>query len=432
MSGFVPRSELVQDCLAAYLDAEVSVDLHTHLFPPSHGSLCLYGIDAMLAYHYLVSELYTLAGAGPDLPPLPPPEEFLALPLAKQADYVWERLFAPSRRVLSEAQLGVITTLRLLGAPAAALAARSLPDLRAWYAAAFPTADAAMAAIFRTAGVRRVVMTNAPADPKEVATWHAAPAPHPAFSAALRVDPLLMGDEAAVARAYGTDPIWALSAWARRMRVEYIMASTPAGWAGPDAVFRKYLAPLARALRLPLAIKVGVRRGVRPEFGAAGDGTDVTGWQRQVEGVARVAREFPDLGVCVTVLEQAAQHDLCVVAREFGNVHVYGAWWYCNTPSILAATTKLRLELLGSAFTAQHSDARVADQLVYKWAVARRACAAAAAAHYAQVEFATGVPLTRAAIKADAEWLFGGAYSAFVAAARAGHPPCIARPDSHA
>ena len=36
------------------------IDLHTHLFPPSHGSLCLWGPDELLVYHYLVS------GAGGD------------------------------------------------------------------------------------------------------------------------------------------------------------------------------------------------------------------------------------------------------------------------------------------------------------------------------------------------------------------------------
>jgi hypothetical protein len=28
------------------------IDVHTHLFPPSHGDLMLWGIDALLTYHY--------------------------------------------------------------------------------------------------------------------------------------------------------------------------------------------------------------------------------------------------------------------------------------------------------------------------------------------------------------------------------------------
>ena len=30
------------------------IDLHTHLFPYQHIELCLYGIDNLLTYHYLV------------------------------------------------------------------------------------------------------------------------------------------------------------------------------------------------------------------------------------------------------------------------------------------------------------------------------------------------------------------------------------------
>ena len=36
-------------------------------------------------------------------------------------------------------------------------------------------------------------------------------------------------------------------------------------------------------------------------------------------------------------------------------------------PSVIEETVRLRLEMLGSAFTAQHSDCRVLEQLLYKW-----------------------------------------------------------------
>ena len=45
-----------------------------------------------------------------------------------------------------------------------------------------------------------------------------------------------------------------------------------------------------------------------------------------------------------------------------------GSWWFCNNPSLIAATTAMRLEMLGTAFTCQHSDARVLEQLLYKCA----------------------------------------------------------------
>jgi hypothetical protein len=37
------------------------------------------------------------------------------------------------------------------------------------------------------------------------------------------------------------------------------------------------------------------------------------------------------------------------------------------TSPFLVQITSMRVEILGTGFTAQHSDARVLDQLVYKW-----------------------------------------------------------------
>jgi hypothetical protein len=39
-------------------------DIHTHLFPPSHGKMLLWGIDELLVFHYLVAELFTVAPRG--------------------------------------------------------------------------------------------------------------------------------------------------------------------------------------------------------------------------------------------------------------------------------------------------------------------------------------------------------------------------------
>ncbi len=61
-----------------------------------------------------------------------------------------------------------------------------------------------------------------------------------------------------------------------------------------------------------------------------------------------------------------------MLGRKFGNLHVYGCWWFCNQPSIIESTTRMRLEMLGTAFTAQHSDARVLEQVLYKWAHSRQ------------------------------------------------------------
>jgi hypothetical protein len=38
-----------------------------------------------------------------------------------------------------------------------------------------------------------------------------------------------------------------------------------------------------------------------------------------------------------------------------------------NQPTIIKQILKMRIDLLGFSFIPQHSDARVSDQLIYKW-----------------------------------------------------------------
>ena len=61
-----------------------------------------------------------------------------------------------------------------------------------------------------------------------------------------------------------------------------------------------------------------------------------------------------------------------MLARKFRNLHIFGCWWFTNVPYLIDEITRLRLELLGLSFTPQHSDARVLDQLIYKWQHSRR------------------------------------------------------------
>ena len=68
----------------------------------------------------------------------------------------------------------------------------------------------------------------------------------------------------------------------------------------------------------------------------------------------------------------------------------------------------------GTAFTAQHSDCRVLDQLVYKWRHSRTAIAGVLAAQYGHLLDA-GWRLTRGDVRRDARLLLGGAYEEFLA-----------------
>ena len=73
----------------------------------------------------------------------------------------------------------------------------------------------------------------------------------------------------------------------------------------------------------------------------------------------------------------------------------------------------MRIEMLGTAFTAQHSDARVLDQLLYKWPHSRAVIAKVLAEEYTKLRVGGFVP-TRGEIRRDVERLFGGSYEEFL------------------
>lgn len=115
----------------------------------------------------------------------------------------------------------------------------------------------------------------------------------------------------------------------------------------------------------------------------------------------------------VTFLSRVNQHELCVVANKFGNLHVYGCWWYCNNPSIIKEMTQMRLEILGTAFTVQHSDARVLDQIVYKWKHSRRVISEILIEQFTKLAKSSW-KFTRSDVKRDVWKLFGGSYLEFL------------------
>ncbi|KDO26457.1 hypothetical protein SPRG_08260 [Saprolegnia parasitica CBS 223.65] len=416
------------DAVAASVQSHVTttpvIDVHTHLFPPSHDALMLWGIDALLTYHYLVAEYLSTATTSP--------EAFYALPGTAQADAVWQHLFC-DRSPLSEACQGVITTLFELGL-ASLVATRDLRGIRAWFDAQSPTAY--VDRVFRLAKVRYVVMTNIPFDPLETQYWTPTPARcnRSQFKTALRIDQLLLGLWSSIGPALDTlhlphtlDGVEQfLLHWIDVLQPEYFMASVPHTFVYDDDSPRDaprdlaspsgalllscVVLPLAARLSLPIALKFGAVRGLNPRLCLAGDGVAVV----DVSLLTRLARANPRVKFLATFLSRVNQHEVTVVANKFANVHLYGCWWYCNNPSITSELTRMRLEMLGTGFTAQHSDARVLDQLVYKWKHFRSILATTLTPLYTQL-LAHGWVVTDEDIRRDVSRLLGGSYEAFLA-----------------
>jgi hypothetical protein len=60
-------------------------DLHTHLYPATMPKYCLWGLDELLTYHYLIAETIRVSDITYD--------RFWALTQQQQADHIWQKLF---------------------------------------------------------------------------------------------------------------------------------------------------------------------------------------------------------------------------------------------------------------------------------------------------------------------------------------------------
>ena len=194
------------------------------------------------------------------------------------------------------------------------------------------------------------------------------------------------------------------------------MVSLPPAFRYPDTgetakIIDSVVLPFCRQSGLPFALMLGVERAVNPALQLAGDGVG----RSDLSALQNLCAAHPDVRFLTTVLSRENQHQLCVLARKFRNLHVFGCWWFTNVPSIIDEITRQRLELLGLSFTPQHSDARVLDQIVYKWEHSRQILARVLTEKYLDLA-ASGWWVTEAEIRRDASELLGGAFLRFCGA----------------
>ncbi len=390
-------------------------DIHTHLYDPALGSLLLWGIDDLLVYHYLVSETFRYLDISP--------ERFWALPKTDQASLVWDQLFIQHSPV-SESCRGVITVLNTLGISPRK---RDLPALRRWFAGL--RMKDYVTRCMDAAGVSKICMTNSPFDDAERPFWKRGFERDERFTSALRIDPLLL-DWPKTARQlaqWGYAVSTSLNAktisevrrfledWTRILNAQYLMVSLPPEFQFPDKspcsrLITQAVLPHCEQHNLPFALMLGVKRAVNPAMHLSGDGV---GWS-DMTALEHLCCSHPQNRFLCTALSREVQHTLCVIARKFSNLHPFGCWWFTNIPHCIDEITRLRLELLGLSFTPQHSDARVLDQIIYKWRHSREIIARALADKYADLANA-GWQATRAEIERDVADLFGGSFERFCA-----------------
>ncbi len=390
------------------------IDVHTHIFPPEFGGVCLSGIDDLLNYHYLIAEMFRSSKISY--------ADFWKMSKTDRADLIWKTLFVENTP-LSEAARGIVSVLDAFGLDARA---PNLKETRAFFKSRRLSDH--LARVLEIAKVSDIVMTNDPFHEGEADAWKNGGKSNARFHASLRLDTLLNDwPDAARTLAHQGLPVSAgfggntasqlrrfLDNWIEIMQPLYLAVSLPADFKFPnddarDRLVREVVLPTAKEHGLALTLMVGVRRGVNPALRAAGDGMG----KADVTALERLCAENPDVHFLATFLARENQHELCVAARKFNNLMPFGCWWFLNNPSIASEITRERLELLGTSFIPQHSDARVLEQLIYKWKHSREMIANALCESY-QRTLRSGRAVTRNEIARDVRRMFSGNFRDWV------------------
>jgi hypothetical protein len=282
------------------------------------------------------------------------------------------------------------------------------------------------------ANLASICMTNSPFDPMERPTWDRGFARDPRFVAALRIDPLLVAwpETSVWLREQGYDVSRELNAqtlgevrrfladWTARIDSRYCMVSLPPSFTWPAdteiaQLIEGAVLPHCREQGQAFALMMGVKRAVNPRLRMAGDGVGLA----DLNALQALCAAHPENRFLVTCLARENQHELVVLARKFSNLHPFGCWWFTNTPQLIREITTMRLELLGTSFTPQHSDARVLDQVLYKWHHSRSIIADALSEKYVAAAEA-GWEVTDTEIQRDVSELLGGGFQRFLSGAR--------------
>jgi hypothetical protein len=404
----------LQSAVEEELAAIPFIDVHTHTFMPSLGKLGLWGIDELITYHYLEAELFRSSTIKP--------ADYWQMPQRARADLIWRMLFVENAPV-SESTRGVVAVLDAFGLPTSG---DNLTLAREFFGSR--KIDAHIHEVFRMAGISEVVMTNDPLDPDEAPLWERGATGDQQFHPVLRLDRILnkwsANWESLAAQGYAVDAAAGgrtiaevrrfLAAWCGRMKPVYMACSLPATFRFPEESVRGRLLaeavlPACAEFGVPLSLMIGVRYLVNPALRLAGDASGMA----DLRALEYLCVTYPENRFLVSVLSRENQHELCVYARKFANMMPFGCWWFLNNPSIVEEITRERLEMLGTTFIPQHSDARVLEQVIYKWRNTRRTMAPILTNMYRLLS-EDGRGVTREDIRRDITRLFRTNFQRFV------------------
>ena len=349
-------SDNISDKLLNIINNTPIFDLHTHLFPPQHEGYFLLGFKNLLNYHYLIAELLTATNINAST--------FYSYNDEKKASLIWNELFE-KRTPVSEACSGVLSILKELKIELNKKSFLSICD-------EYDNKIQSDKKIFDLSNVSSLVMTNNPFDLDEWSLFNNSDWDKKIYLASLRLDDLILNYEETFKKAKDQTSNQEKSTIIAYLEKCYfqsnpVYAAVSLNLATfntilDDSMWRDILVWLENK-NLPLSLMLGVRRAVNKDFGLAGDGIgDIN-----LKELSTLCTSFPRNKFLVTCLSLNDQHELTVLARKHPNLRIFGFWWFMNQPTIIKQILKMRIDMLGFSFIPQHSDARVSDQLIYKW-----------------------------------------------------------------
>jgi hypothetical protein len=338
-----------------YIDRELKViDFHTHLFPKSFKEFNLFGIENILNYHYLHAEFLKLNVMSATI--------FFSLSDKERAEQIWEELFV-KRVPFSEATKGVLTILKSFNISSDSNYDILLDDFQKIDSKKY------ISTVYKLSNISKVVMTNDIFDIEEVKYYNNLDRNN--FYTSIRLDTYFSNEVDNIelnGKVYdlSNNLELYLSDVVDILKPLYFAISVDDNFSIGDEKYtflEKHIFPLSIKYNIPISLMIGVKRKVNPTYGLAGDAVV----NYDLKHLERILLKNQEITFCLTMLSRENQYESTVLSRKFQNLILFGNWWFLNNDIFINEITRMRMNLLGSSFIPQHSDARVLEHLIYKW-----------------------------------------------------------------
>jgi hypothetical protein len=351
----IKQKKYLKKIIENYIENKLKIiDFHTHIFPSAFNDYYLDGIENILNYHYLHAEYLKLNKLSP--------KEFFSLSSHRRAKKIWNELFL-KRIPFSEATKGVITILNSFNISSDL----KYKDICIEFSKV--KSKEYLKKVYKLSNVSKVVMTNDIFDVDEIKFYDSIDKEN--FYTSIRLDSYFTLESKKIefnniVYDLKKDISKYLLDLTNKLKPLYFAISVDEKFSIKDKRYiflEKYIFSIAKQYNIPISLMIGVKRGVNKEYKLAGDAVV----KYDISNLEEILLENKDVRFCVTMLSRENQYELTVLSRKFQNLMLFGNWWFLNSDIFINEITRMRMNLLGTSFVPQHSDARVLEHLIYKW-----------------------------------------------------------------